>query len=71
MVTDLKKIMELSVQEKILLMEALWDSLENKEKYYTLNEDQQKNLEERIEEYKKNPSNVLTWQEIKSKIFNK
>jgi putative addiction module component (TIGR02574 family) len=70
MVTDLKKIMELSVQEKILLMEALWDSLENKEKYYTLNEDQQKNLEERIEEYKKNPSNVLTWSEIKSKIFN-
>ncbi|MEO8147869.1 MAG: hypothetical protein ABI723_09545 [Bacteroidia bacterium] len=42
-----------------------------KRKQYKLSEVQQKNLEERIESYKRNPENVLTWDEIKNKLLNK
>lgn len=70
----LSQILKLSVSERLLLVEAIWDSIvdekENKSDY-NLSQEQIKFLEEEIENYSKNPSEGGTWQEIKNRIKGK
>jgi putative addiction module component (TIGR02574 family) len=74
MATDLSKIFKLSVPERVLLVEAIWDSIvgENDKGYsYNLSKEQITFLEEELAAYKKNPDDGSTWSEIKNKILNK
>jgi putative addiction module component (TIGR02574 family) len=71
MSTQLSEILKLSVSERILLVEAIWDSIANETqnvKPYQLTEEQMQFLEEELEAYRKNPDDVTTWEEIKSKV---
>ncbi len=74
MATDLSKIFKLSVPERVLLVEAIWDSIvgENDKSYsYNLSKEQIAFLEEELTAYKKNPDEGSSWSEIKNKILNK
>ena len=74
MSTKLSQILKLSVPERIILVEAIWDSivLENNAKGdYQLSEEQILMLEEEIAEYSKNPNEGRSWEEIKQRIKNK
>lgn len=74
MSAHLSEILKLSVSERILLVEAIWDSIANETqnmKPYQLTEEQMQCLEEELEEYRKNPDDVTTWEEIKSKVIKR
>ncbi len=69
----LSEILKLSVPERILLVEAIWDSIANQDETknsYHLNEEQIKSLEEELAEYSKNPDEGSTWDEIKKRIIS-
>lgn len=70
----LSEILKLSVSERILLVEAIWDSIaneNNKSNNYQLSDEQIKILEEEISDYSKNPDEGSSWEDIKKRILNK
>lgn len=64
----LNEISSLSVEDRILLVQAIWDSIAADQAYPELTEAQKRELDARIEDSKTNPDNSLTWEEIKASI---
>lgn len=58
----IKELKELSVEEKILITEMLWDSL--KEENIPLSENQLNIIREREKKYKAGESKLYSWAEI-------
>lgn len=72
--TSISEILKLSVPERILLVEAIWDSIVSEKETknaYQLSEEQIKFLEEELASYSKNPDEGKTWEEVKKSIKNK
>ncbi len=68
----LSDILKLSVAERILLVEAIWDSIASEKKNpYTLSQEQIKFLEEEMAAYSKNPDEGSSWEEIKARILKR
>lgn len=66
--TTLNEIVSLNIEERILLVQAIWDSIAAEQAYGDLTEQQKKQLDCRIDDYELNPDNVLTWEEIKASV---
>ena len=64
----LEEIAKLSSEEKLQLVEEIWDDLIEHSEDIPLTEAQKKELDRRLDEYEKNPENVLTWKEVKASI---
>ena len=64
----LNEIASLNVEDRILLVQAIWDSIAAEQAYPDLTEVQKRELDYRIDDYEMNPDNVLTWEEIKASI---
>ena len=67
---QLEEILKLSVEERILMVEAIWDSIADD----TINKDNispehLKLVEESRVEYEADPSKALTWEEAREKII--
>jgi putative addiction module component (TIGR02574 family) len=69
--SHLSEILKLPLAERILAVEAIWDSIAAENKAYPLTEDELQVLEERWEEYKKNPAGAKTWEDAKANILKK
>ena len=65
------KINALNIEDRIFLVQAIWDSIAAEQVYPDLNEEQKKELDSRINDSESNPDNVLTWEEIKTSITRK
>jgi putative addiction module component (TIGR02574 family) len=61
-------ISQLSVAERIQLAEDLWDSILEQQEELPLSEAQRKELNRRLESYKKNPANGSSWEEVKKRL---
>jgi putative addiction module component (TIGR02574 family) len=59
-------IQELSQSERILLAEALWDSIAENQDLLEVTDSQKKILEERLAAYKANPNEGSSWEDVKS-----
>ena len=69
---QLSNILKLSVPERILLVEAIWDSIANeKNNTYQLSPEQISLLEEELASYSKNPNQGSSWDEIKKRVLKK
>ncbi len=64
----LANIMKLSVNERILIVEDLWDTIADESKSVSLSEAQKRELDERLESYRKNPETGSSWKEVKTRI---
>ena len=64
----LRNILKLSVPERILLAETIWDSISEKEVQVELSEETKQLLDERIENHKSNPIEGSPWNEVKDRI---
>jgi putative addiction module component (TIGR02574 family) len=58
----------LSIDERIALVQAIWDSIAAETDRLPLTDPQKRELDRRIAELDANPENVLTWEEIKSRV---
>ena len=66
MSTELSDILRLPVEERIKLVEDIWDSIALESGAVKLMPAQRKELERRIEDYKNNPSGNVPWETIKA-----
>lgn len=63
-------IKELSIKERILLIEEIWDSIEAEQEMLELTEEQKVELDRRLESYRKNPDESVTWESVKSRLMS-
>lgn len=72
MKTDISYILKLSIPEKILLVEAIWDSIATEKKKgssFSLSPEQILILEEEMTQYGLNPEEGDSWEQIKRRIY--
>ena len=67
---DQLKIKELSIEERIMLVEEIWDSIVAEEEMPELTEQQKAELDRRLESYRKNPDESVTWESVKSRLLS-
>lgn len=66
---DLKQIRLLSIEERILMVQAIWDSIaEDSGAAATLTHEQEEELMRRIEVHESGNGITYTWEEAKSKL---
>jgi len=68
MSAELKDILEMSVAERIQLVEDIWDSIAAVPESLSLTEDERQELDRRLEAYAQNPDEGISWGELKEKI---
>ncbi len=61
-----EQIKKLSVSERIVLVEEIWDSIAADDESLELTQEQKDELDRRIEVDKNNPNEGRTWEEIKA-----
>lgn len=66
--TQLSEILQLSVAERIQLVEDIWDSIATVPEAVPLTEEQQAEPEHRLEAYQANPSERISWNDLKTKL---
>jgi putative addiction module component (TIGR02574 family) len=64
----LKDILNLSVSERILIVEAIWDSIPETEETLGLSDETKQLLDERLAAHVDNPNEGSSWEEVKSRI---
>jgi len=64
----LNEIVTLKVEDRIRLVQAIWDSIAAEQAYPELTEEQKEELDNRIAESDLNPDNVMTWEEVINSI---
>ncbi len=65
------QIKNLSVSERILLAEEIWDSIAEENKSFVLSSSQKEELERRLELFNQNPNAGRNWEEIRSEFLGK
>ncbi|HEY4786653.1 MAG TPA: addiction module protein [Bacteroidales bacterium] len=65
----LNDILKLSESERILTVEAIWDSITSKDEEFKLTDELKELLDERLAEHEKNPKAGYIWNEVKSRIL--
>ena len=61
-------VLELSVAERIQLVEDIWDSISKASEPAPLTPTQRQELDRRLESHRKNPSSGSTWTEVKRRV---
>lgn len=64
----LAEIAQLSLSERIQLVEDIWDTVAAAPDDIGLTEPQREELERRLEAYRQNPQTVSSWQEVSQRI---
>ncbi len=59
----------LSPEEKLILVGELWEELAEQPDTLPPREDHIKILKERLEQYRRNPGDLLAWEEVKARIL--
>jgi putative addiction module component (TIGR02574 family) len=67
-VNEIPEIARLTVAEKILLLEDLWDSIAAKESSVPVPPSHREELDRRLAEYEKNPGWLLTLDDLRGRI---
>lgn len=65
---DIPHIEKLSISEKILLVEDLWDNIIADEHDIPVPQSHKKELSKRLDRYKTTPGNLLSLKELKTRI---
>ena len=63
--------LELSIPERIQLVEDIWDTITTEAVSIELTEDEKKIIDARLETYHQNPELGSPWEDVYNKILNK
>jgi putative addiction module component (TIGR02574 family) len=64
----LAEITALSIEERILLVQAIWDSIASEIGTHSPNEEVLRELDLRLNDLDMQPENVVTWERIKANV---
>jgi len=67
--TTLARIVSLSIDERLRLAEAIWESISSEPGQPELTEAQQQELERRLASHIVSPENVVPWEEVKAQVL--
>ncbi len=67
----LDQVRKLSVDEQIALVEALWDSIVERNAVPALTQAQKVELDRRIADHEANPDDVVPWEEVKASALDR
>jgi len=67
----LDDVLSLSVSERILMVEAIWDSIAKNDEHLELSVETKQMLDERLENHRKYPNEGSDWNEVKVRIKRK
>ena len=56
----------LSVEDRLLLVGEIWDSIAHVQPTVPLTESQQLELERRLRDHEQNPDDVVSWEDVKA-----
>jgi len=59
---------ELSIEERLLLVEDIWDSIIADEQSVPVTEAQREEIRRRLAEHQANPDKAVSWEEAKAKL---
>ena len=65
---SIDEIKQLDITERILLVEEIWDSIAKEQENVRLSEYEKEVLDARLTSFNENPNNLMSWDEIKSKL---
>ena len=66
--TEIKEILKLSVDERIHLVQTIWDSIAIDSEVSEISTEHKKILDERLLAHKNNPNDVVSWEEVKKSV---
>jgi putative addiction module component (TIGR02574 family) len=61
--------LELSIPERIQLVEDIWDTIAHQQDAVTLSEEEKRVIDQRLAEYHKNPAMGSPWSDVKKRIL--
>jgi len=64
-------VLKLPVEERLRLIGEIWDSIEAVPEAVVLTDAQRNELEARLEAHRRDPQNVIPWDEVKARILSK
>jgi putative addiction module component (TIGR02574 family) len=64
----IEEVLKLSVPERILMVEAIWDSIEEKDELLEINEATKNLLDDRLLAHQNNPQEGSSWSDVKARI---
>jgi putative addiction module component (TIGR02574 family) len=64
----LQDILNLSVSERILMVEAIWDSIPENDETLGLSDETKQLLDDRLSSHINNPDHGSSWEDVKSRI---
>ncbi|MDH3599974.1 MAG: addiction module protein [Candidatus Tectomicrobia bacterium] len=67
--TTLAEIVSLSVDERLRLVEAIWDSIAAETGQPEMTEAQREELERRLAAHTASPEDVISWEEVKAQAL--
>jgi putative addiction module component (TIGR02574 family) len=70
MISDFRSMdfSQLSVAERIILVEQIWDSIASEQAAIPLTPAQEAELDRRLEAYRKSPQEGDSWEDVKARI---
>ena len=69
--STIPEILKLSVAERILIAEQIWDSITAEQESLPITESQKTELDRRLDDYQASPEEGSSWNEIKNKLVSK
>jgi putative addiction module component (TIGR02574 family) len=66
---ELSRILELSVAQRILIVEQIWDSIADNPESVPLTDSQKQELDKRLNSYYENPEAGTLWEKVKERAF--
>lgn len=67
----MKEILELSVAERIQLVEDLWDSVAADPESISVTDSQKQEVRRRLEEHRADPESATPWDEVRKELYER
>jgi putative addiction module component (TIGR02574 family) len=64
------ELMKLTPEERIELVEDLWDSIAS-DAVPPLTDEEKNELERRLEDHRRDPSTAITWEQLKTELLSR
>jgi putative addiction module component (TIGR02574 family) len=69
--SQLEAILRLSVEDRIQLVEAIWDSISEHPDSLPITDAQREELDRRLAEHRRNPQDARPWSEVRDSLSSK
>jgi putative addiction module component (TIGR02574 family) len=69
MSVNLSELLELPLEERLKLVESIWDSIAEFPEALELTDAQKKELDRRLEAYESDPNAGIPWSELKAQLL--